>query len=486
MLVTDMPIASQRLRLPITSRRARLFLGVAVSLSWACATYSDRTEAARAAMQAGKLDETLSQFNKILEVKSSETLPDKLKKNWALVILERATVLQAHGQYPLSSRDFEFADKELEMLDISRDTAGKIGQYVFSDSSPKYKTSPTEKLSLNAMNLCNYLVQRDLNGANIEARRFTVMRNYFRDTDPEHEHGAFGSYLAGFVHERLGNTDEALRYYGEALQERDFETLRAVIPPLAERGSYRNQRINAYLPAEQHSTRIAPTTPLATAPTSRGMWALEPGPSGEGDLVVIAKVGRVPYKIPQRIPIGAAIGLAGAFITGDTRILEYSMFKVVSYPELVDSGDMFSTAQMRLDGQAMTVDLATDLAAEITAEYEQLKPKIIGAALSRMIVRAVAAESARAATKASDHEAAGLLGFLAAAAIEGSMVAADKPDTRSWTTLPANVYIGRQRVAPGHHTVAVNLSGAGGGEQRTFEFTMDPGGFVVLDVTTLR
>ena len=66
-------------------------------------------------------------------------------------------------------------DDALELLDLAKDTAGEIGKYMFSDSATKYKTTPTEKLSLNAINLINYLAQGDLEGATIEAKRFTVM-----------------------------------------------------------------------------------------------------------------------------------------------------------------------------------------------------------------------------------------------------------------------------------------------------------------------
>jgi len=430
-----------------------------------CATYSERTDMARSALSEAKYDESLEQFNKILEVKDSKALPEDWKHNAALVVLERATVLQAKGDYALSSRSFEAADKQLELLDLARDGAGKVGQYVFSDSATKFKTSPTEKLALNAMNMCNYLARGQLDGAKIEAKRFTVMRNYFRDYDPEHEHGAFGSYLAGFVYERLGMGSEALRYYDEALQERDFETLKPVIPRVAAKASYRTPRISAYI----------------TGDTAHAA----PSPANGAELLVIVKVGRVPFKLPNRIPIGAAIGLAGAFITGDLRVLEHTMFKVVVYPELYDSGSRFNQAQVAIDGDEVSVDLATDLAAEITTEYEEAKPKIIGAAISRMIVRALAAEGARAAGRQAEGSGQ-LVGFLAAAVVEGTMVALDKPDTRSWSTLPAAVHIARGTFAPGPHHVEVQVSGPGGAERHRVEVDLPPGGFAVVDVTTLR
>lgn len=499
----------------------RRALACCALVSVSCATYSERTDDARRALRRGDYAGSLALWNKVLKVRKAEEIPNKLKKNQELVILERATVLQAMGDWETSATNFEFADKELEFLDISRDTAGKIGKYIYSDSATKFKTSPTEKLALNAMNLVNYLVRGDLSGAKVEAKRFTVMRNYLRDVDPEGEHGAFGSYLAGYVHERQGNYNEALRYYEEALTERDFRTLREVIPELAAKGSYRGERIKDYLPrtapkpatpapapkpaptpqpkvvddpsiqrpgaAKNEETAApapAPSSELGAMPPSSGWAAANVAPAG-GELLVVAKIGRVPYRIPERIPIGLAIGLAGAFVTGDTTLLEYGMFKFVVYPELVPAENIFETAHVQVDGHAVPIDLASDLGSEIVAEFDELKPKIIGAALTRMIARAAAAEGARAAGNQAEG-AGGLVGFLAAAALEGTLVALDKPDTRSWTTLPDRVYVARSRLPAGAHTVVVEAAGPGGRETRTFDVNVPEGGFLVLDVTTLR
>ncbi|MCA9652439.1 MAG: hypothetical protein H6712_11695 [Myxococcales bacterium] len=509
----------------------RLVVASAVTLgvgSLACATYSDKTESARSALQRGDYPGSVKQFNQILKVRDGEDLPSEWKKNFALVVLERAMVLQAMREYSASATGFIAADKELELLDIARDGAGKLGKYVYSDSAPKYKTSPVEKLSLNAMNMINYLVRGDLSGAKVEAKRFTVMRTYLRDYKPDQEHGAFGSYLAGFVHERLGNADEALRYYDEALQERDFGSLSEPIARLAARGSYRGDRIRDYLPTDEGTGAAKAEPPPVQKPDAPQAEA-EPGeaPSSEGagdapplqtpepapptaelgsplataspwtmvapkgpptEILVVAKTGRVPYKVPERIPIGAAIGLAGAYVTGDTTLLEYGMFKVVVYPELVAANNLFVDAELRIDGKVVSMDEASNLGREIVAEYEEIKPKIIGAALSRMIVRAAAAEGARAGGNAAskDSGAAGLVGFLAAAAIEGTMVALDKPDTRSWSTLPEKVHIGRAVVPAGAHSVEVTVFGPGGKERHTVEVEVQEGGFAVVDVTTLR
>lgn len=422
-----------------------------------CATYSDSTRAARTSLAKGNLEGGEKKLNELLGVESSRELPAKWNSETALALLERATVLQAMGDYATSARDFSVVDKELELLDIANDDVGSIGQYLYSDDSTKYKAAPTEKLLLNAFNMVNYLARKDLQGAGVEARRFTVMRKYLKDNFPEDSHAAFGSYLAGFTFEMRGDYDVALRYYDEVLQQVDAPSLHEPIRRLAGKTSYRTQRIRDILDKGE-----------------------VPEKSG-GDILVILKTGSVPVKEAVRLPIGAALGLASNYVSGDTKVLEYGMFKVVSYPDLRPVPQQFRGGALAVGGRRLSFDGITDIEAEIVREYEAVKPKIVGAALTRMITRAVAAEGARALGR----QKSGGLGFLAAALVEGTMVALDKPDTRSWSTLPSQVWIARIPVEAGTHEVQVDLVGPAGTRlKQTVE--VPEGGFAVVDFTTLR
>jgi uncharacterized protein len=452
--------STRRRWLPLVGLVAVLELGVASG----CATYSDKTESMRELISAGQYEAGLAEVNRFIKVKDPVELPTKWKSETALAVLERATILQAMALWEASATNFQAADEQLEFLDL-RSSADEIGRYIFSDAATHYRTTPTEKLSLNALNLINYLIRGDLDGAAIESKRFTVMRQYLLDYDPEHAHGAFGSYLSGFVAERQGNHDSALRYYDEALQERELPTLLEPITRLGQRGSYRTERLNRYLGGSAPEPDAAPVADTDPA-----------------EILVIIKTGRVPYKVPVRIPIGAAIGMAGAFVTGNTTLLEHSAMKVVVFPDLQPAGNLFETAEWTIDGYPMQIDLVSDLGVEISREFDELRPKIIGSAITRMIVRAAAAEGARAA----GNEGNEVVGLLSALAIEGAMVALDKPDTRSWTTLPERVWIGRTQVPPGQHTLDIVVRGSGGQEHRTAKVNVEAGGYVVLDVTTLR
>lgn len=443
----------------------KTLLCILLVLTTGCATYSDRTQRMRDRVAAGKYEDGLSDLNSFLKVKRADELPSKWNPDDALMLLERGSVLQAQARHEESAKNLQAADEHLELLDISNDTVGSIGQYIYSDSATKYRASPTEKLALNELNMMNYLAQGNTQGAQVEARRFTLMRTYLNDLDKEHAHGVAGSYLAGFLFEQLGDPSRALRYYDEALQKRYFDTLQGPVARLASKSNYRGKEIDAY------HKNIPPEVKAGIA-----------SGEGTGEILTVVCVGRVPHKTPERVPIGAVVGLYGSFITGDIKVLSRSVFKTVVYPELVKTDDTFLTAAVEIDGKIVPVELMSDLSKEIKNEYEKLKPKIIGAAISRMIARAAAAEVARYQGRKKSSG----LGELIALTVEGLLVVADKPDTRSWTLLPGYIYVSRERVPAGPHTVEVGLKGGRAHQIRKMDVDVPKGGFATVVVTTLR
>lgn len=427
-----------------------------------CATYSDKMAKASATVRAGDYEGGVEDVNKVLKV-DADRMPEDWNSEETLAVLERGTLLQALARWKQSSRDLGEADKQLDFLDLSGDAVGTIGKYVYSDSAGKYVASPTEKLSLNAFNMLNYLAMDDLAGARVEARRFTAMQSYLKDFDPDHAYGTLGSYLAGFVFEALGDPTSALRYYDEVLQVRELESLRAPVARLAKLSPYRGKKIEAFL-------------------------ASKPAPDGASDataeLLVVVAVGRVPYKIPERMPIGAAVGVAGTYISGDPAVLGYSAFKFVNYPKLVPSDPVFTQAGLGINGPPARMELASNLGAEIKNEYDEMFPRIIAAAVSRLIVRAAAAEGARAAGRQSGGNAEAVA-WVAALLTEGLLVAADKPDTRSWMFLPGTIFVHRESLPPGDHEIVVELGGQAQ-ETRRIPIHLEAGQRRVLVVTAPR
>jgi hypothetical protein len=452
------------------SRRPSVF--AVFLLTAGCAGHAARTEGARTALDEGRPKEALRLLDDELDVHAAAELPTKVGGDNALLLLDRAMVLQeiastsAAGarEYAWSSRDLEAADKQVEILDLSRGAVSELGKYLFSDDTGPYKAPTYEKLMINTMNMVNYLVRGDLNGAKIEARRLAVMQRFIAD----HEgHGASltgpGSYLAGFAFEKSGSAQEAMLFYDEALEYGHYPSLADPVRRLAPRTTYRSPRVTALLGGE------------ASASGS----STEADDSGE--LLVVLGFGRVPAKIAKRIPIGLALTyVSGALSPTDASRANYlaaqGLVTWVNYPELGRPHGQYETPAVTLDGAPAGVEGALAVDEEARRAWEDAKGTVVASAITRMIARAVTGEAVRRGS------GGGLVGALLSLGTQATLTAVDTPDTRSWATLPARIAIARLRVRPGTHQVILEARGV----RKRATVTVAPRGWAAVNLTVLH
>jgi len=439
--------------------------GCLVLSTLACASHSDHTLAARTALDAGNPQKALELYNERLDVETAKELPKNVGGDNTVLLLDRSMILQQLEQYPLSSRDLEIADKQIEVLDFSRKAIDDIGKYLFSDSTGPYKAPFYEKLLINTENMVNYLQVGDLNGARIEARRLAVMQAYISDHEGQ---GAAltgpGSYLAGFVFEKSNQPEEALRYYDEALQHGAFNSLEPVVQRLAAVSSYRGEQIKKILEAKSKATPAGSDD--ATAPA---------------ELLVVVNHGRVPAKIAKRIPIGLALTYASLFISPANaaqanKLAAQGLVTWINYPALAKDKTV-ATPTLAVDGQAYPVELALAVDDEAQKAWEDARGAVVASAITRLIARVVAGEVARQAGGKDST-----LGALLSIGTQITLTATDIPDTRSWATLPAHIGIARVVLPPGVHEIQVGASNS----QKRVQVDLKPGGWSVVNVTVLR
>jgi len=442
--------------------RAFVALSLALfALLSGCASYSDNTLPIRNALDAGTPKVALGLINEELDVKSERDLPQEFEKNTALTLLDRGMVLQSLAQHQLSSRDLETSDKRIEMLDLSRNAMHEIGKYLFSDDVGPYKAPPYEKLMINTMNMVNYLVRGDLQGARIEARRLAVMQKYLAESEGKSKSlVGLGSYLAGFTFEKSGRPDIALRYYDEALSYADYASLDEPIRRLSGTSPYDTPRIRKVLERAQAVTPLGPD---------------------EAEVLVVIGYGRVPPKLAKRIPIGLALTYASAFMSPANselanRYAAQGLVTWINFPELAPpSKRPPPDPQWLLDDRATRLEGTLNVELEARRAWEDARGPVVASAITRMITRIVAGEAIRRSAK---DDGVGLLLSLGA---QATMVAADTPDTRSWETLPARIAIGRVRVPAGSHKSRAKATRATS-EQRV---ELKPGGWQVLSLMSL-
>ena len=432
-----------------------------------CAGHESRTATALNALDRGAPDEAIAAFNAELGVADRADVPALVGDN-ALLLLDRGTVLQSLDDWKGSARDLGAADKAIDILDLSRGASSEIGKYLFSDSTGPYKAPAYEKLMVNTVNLVNYLALADTTGAKVEARRLSVMQKYVREHEEEQGLLGIGSYLAGFAFEKSGDHDEALNYYDDALHHAQYASLRDPLRALTQ-GKKRSPGIDAL---------IGEAGPLAATEET-----------GEADLLIVIGFGRVPQKIPKRIPIGLALTLVANDISPNDRaqaneLAAKGAVTWVNFPTLGPSKGGYSVPTFNLDGKPQSLEQALDVEAEVRAAWEKKEPTIILSAITRMMTRMAAGAITEGATRAAGGKDSGVaaVGLLLGLASTITLTALDTPDTRAWATLPARIALARLRVPAGEHEITLGARG----EEKRVKVTLEKGGWALVPLMTLR
>jgi hypothetical protein len=313
---------------------------------------------------------------------------------------------------------------------------------------------------INTLNMVNYLARGDLNGARVEARRLAVMQQFITEHEAQGAVvGGPGSYLAGFTFEKSKEPGEAMRFYDEALQHGSYASLQGPLHRLSKLDGYRTERIKEVLAS----------------------GAPESSEDDSAELLVVVGYGRVPAKQSLRLPIGLALTLASGDLSPDSRatanrLAAQGLVTWINMPTMPKPTRQYALPIFNVDQRPLPIEGMISVDTEAVNAWNSTKGKMIASAITRLITRVVAGEVARRAT------GGGTLGLLASLGTQVTLTATDTPDTRSWSTLPARIAIGRVRLPPGQHTVELSVDGLR--KQQTLNLTKN--GWAVVNLTVLR
>lgn len=426
-----------------------------------CATYSDSMRDAHTALASSRATQAEKILNNTLETPNSGQLPQELEDDNILLLLERATVLQSLGEYKLAARDMMVVDDHMVFISLSNTDSLDLGKYLYSDDAKDYVPPAYERLLLNTLNMINYLGVGDIQGAKVEARRFTLMEQFFLDNKETSLLSgilALGNYLSGVAFEHARDYSEAARYYSRAWHYGiRTPNLRARLTDLLYLTGYKPRDIEAKSdknPLEAILADVSIHPEMSFDQYHQRHLA--------GDTLVVVQTGMAPWREAKRVPIAQAMTYSSRSggLSGDNRAQLSTMvasgaIASVNFPMLTTRGlPPMRSVSIAIDGAPRELQAHIDVASQVAVGYAHILPTLMTAAITRLITRVAAGVVTNQAVKAGGG---GGWGALAGLAVQTGMNAADTPDTRSWMTLPGNIRLLRTTLAGGEHAIDVAI-----------------------------
>lgn len=437
-----------------------------------CASYTQKMEEPRRAVSAGDPEAAVEKINRRLKVEQLDERPADIDGENTLYLLERATLLQAMGHYESASRDMIAVDQRLEWLDIQSDTTDRILEFVYTDEAGPYRAPPHERLLLNAMNMVNFMARGEHAGARVEARRFDLLQRFFLDDGSRkliYDVLGLGNYLAGAAFEAGGDYRGAVRFYTLAhlygvWPEIDDDRLLDLIALTG----YRGAGLGELRPEADELLERARRQGRIDRSAYRGRYRT-------GDTLVVVQTGLAPYRQAQRLSVMQALDRSrrspyvSVHITPSTHqqavqlygagVLTWLNTSTLSRHGLPPR----RTPRLTVGHETFRLIAPLDIGAQVEEAWQAVNATALAAAISRAVVRAVAGRATQEVTQAAARQSqalapyAGVLGWVSRIALQASLAARDTPDTRSWTSLPEDIYLVRFQLDPGEHELGVSV-----------------------------
>ncbi len=193
----------------LKNKRLTTVVGLFFSLNMltACATYQNKVQEARDALQRRDYDASL---------KSLEPLATKEDGDQLVYLLDYGVALQVSGKVKESNSALLKADRLSEQVDY-QSVSRIAGSLALNEEMVQYKGDTFEKIFINGYLAMNFLELGQLDDALVEARRINQkFLKYRADEKKSFELNPFSKYLSGMIWEASRDYDDAYIAYEEA------------------------------------------------------------------------------------------------------------------------------------------------------------------------------------------------------------------------------------------------------------------------------
>ena len=419
-----------------------LLLLALLCLSLGCSPYS--MEEVRIAFEQGDFDGALVELD--ADGKGEAKLP---------YLFERGLIAHYGDQFDESNRTFELAEitsDDLYTKSISREAVS----LVTSDNLRSYAGTQYERLLIHYYRAFNYVYLNMPDDALVECRKASSLLQYYADADENYEFvgAAFIAYLSGILYEWAGDWNDAFIAYRWAERAyKQYETVLGI--PFPQDVGESLVRLARQLGFQEEFERYAATygAPPKNIPDS-------------GELILLYETGFAPFKIEENIvfPILKVDPIVQEDADRDEKkVREYSRtlmrrrnrrYKEVEIEYLLRVAiPAYRSNRPRIVG----IDADTtygQVSGILVEDIEAAAMKTFESELPTIMLRTVV----RGVLKYLGFRRANQEGEIAGRLVNLLNVVTESADTRSWQTLPNQIFLVRLRLPAGTHNVTLSFS----------------------------
>lgn len=373
--------------------------------------------------------------------------------------MDRAVTLQLAGQYAESNRYLQAAEARIESL-FAVSISQQAGSFLINDTTLAYEGEDFEKVMIPILGALNYAALGEMNEALVEARKVDHLLSLLNDRYEKknvYKEDALARYLSGILYEARGETNDAHIAYRKAydafrIYRQQYQT---PIPPW----------IGADLLRTAHALGLTEEMQTYQSWFPETEWEDARSLREKGEAVLVTYVGRSPVKTNRFIDLPVPDGQGGI----------YPMR--MAFPHFVRQPSQTRGIALQVEGSSQLSargHLVEDVTAIAIKNLEDRIGRITAKTIARASAKLAASVQIRREAAKSNDPGKRLLADLSTGLFS---LLTERADTRSWRTLPSEIYLARIPLPPGEYRITVRYRDGGGGlvEERSHSVSVKAG-----------
>ncbi len=356
-----------------------------------------------------------------------------------IFLMDSAMIHLECGNYDQANKFFHEAEELGEKLWTESLSRHAIS-FVSNDLVLQYAGEDFERALINLFSALCYLRTGEYDEALVECRRLdTLLSGYNAKYDDKnvYKEDAFGRYISGLIHEAAGELDDAyIDYYNAfTVYSKDYTTAYKTSPPsfLAEDLLRTADKVDRF----DEAKRLVPNY-LTKKYRSESLQ------KNTGKVVLIHLNGKSPVKEEEKIVVPTPSGPIG-----------------IAFPKYIVNTPGCRSSQLILKSGSKTFKVNSEIAQNINGiavkSLDDRKVRVIAKAIARAVAKQLAIKKISAAvTDRRDKSNKRLFEFFLNTA---NTLLLERADTRTWRTLPGEIYISRIFVPKGDYTAYIQKCG---------------------------